>query len=123
MRTRLPHPIGETAAVPTLIAFLTLAAVLAGEQKPSRTGAPTHERAPRTASGAPDLQGIWDFATPVPLERPTWTTKYELTEPEAVEFTRRLNKERADSESTTSSYDHDLWYADGRDRKAYYTSL
>ena len=28
------------------------------------------QAAPRTAWGAPDLQGMWDFRTVTPLERP-----------------------------------------------------
>ncbi len=33
-------------------------------------GSATGQDAPRTAWGAPDLQGVWDFRTATPLERP-----------------------------------------------------
>ena len=45
-----------------------LAATSAGAQKPTRAvGASTSLRAP---DGRPDLQGVWDFRTVTPLERP-----------------------------------------------------
>src|SRR5215471_1463213 len=81
----------------------------------------------KTPDGRPDLQGVWDFTSQVPLERPAWMAgKYELTEAEAVEFTKRLNRERKDFESKWNEakvgYDLDFWFEDGRDRKAYFTS-
>ena len=33
-------------------------------------GPATGQDAPRTPWGAPDLQGVWDFRTPTPLQRP-----------------------------------------------------
>jgi hypothetical protein len=43
--------------------------------------------APRTVDGQPDLQGIWDFRTVTPLERPAELAGKEfLTEKEAAEF-------------------------------------
>ncbi len=42
---------------------------------------------PRTASGAPDLQGVWDFRSLTPMERPTELGDTEiLTEEEAAGF-------------------------------------
>src|SRR5881396_291623 len=56
---------------------------------------------PRTPWGEPDLQGIWDFATITPLERPNELAgKTVLTEQEAAEFERqtleRRNQDRRD---------------------------
>ena len=45
-----------------LLVFTTVAASAAGPE-------PKY-RAPRTADGHPDLQGVWNFATGVPLQRP-----------------------------------------------------
>ena len=46
--------------------------------------------APRTAWGAPDLGGIWDFRTITPLERPaTLKDKPVLTAEEAAEFAQQ----------------------------------
>ena len=48
---------------PILVVILTCVAASAGAQD-------TKYRAPRTESGHPDLQGVWNFDTGVPLERP-----------------------------------------------------
>src|SRR5262245_58131130 len=38
----------------------------------------------RTASGAPDIQGVWNYGTMTPLERPAqWAEKEVLTQEEA----------------------------------------
>ena len=57
---------------------------------------------PRTSWGAPDLQGVWDFRTITPLERPANLTGREfLTEEEAAAYaegqSRRLNRDLIDS--------------------------
>ncbi len=63
----------------TVIAGLVLAPMLAAGQS---TDAPA---APRTAWGQPDLQGIWDFRTITPLQRPEDRGDQEfLTEEEAA---------------------------------------
>ena len=54
------------------------------------------QEAPRTAWGDPDLQGVWDFRTLTPLERPeelgdkAFLTAEEATEREQAEFDRNL---------------------------------
>src|SRR5688572_3597913 len=49
----------------------------------------------RTAWGHPDLQGIWDFRTVTPMERPPELAgKATLTAEEAVELERRLVESR-----------------------------
>ena len=45
--------------------------------------------APRTPDGKPDLQGIWDFRTVTPMERPAeFANKPVLTEQEAAAYDR-----------------------------------
>ena len=39
---------------------------------------------PRTPDGQPDLQGVWDFRTMTPLERPTDQEQAFLSEEEAA---------------------------------------
>ena len=51
---------GRSAAAAALAAGLVVLAA----------GPATGQDAPRTAWGAPDLQGVWDFRTATPLERP-----------------------------------------------------
>ena len=51
------------------------------KKAPAKSGA-----AMKTADGQPDLQGIWDFRTVTPLERPVeFGDKEFLTEKEAEE--------------------------------------
>jgi hypothetical protein len=62
---------------------------------------------PHTEWGDPDLQGVWNFATLTPLERPTKLTGKEvLTDEEAAEFKRQTLEERA---STLSTGDREWW--------------
>ncbi len=64
--------------------------------------------APRTDWGAPDLQGIWDFRTITPMERPEdLGDKAFLTEEEAAERERRAVER-----------DIELWEADARRTEA-----
>jgi hypothetical protein len=47
-------------------------------------------RLPRTAEGHPDLQGVWNYATVTPLERPNdLGAKTVLSDEEAAEFEQR----------------------------------
>ena len=69
--------VGRSMAALSIVALLGLAALPAA--------APAQD-APRTAWGAPDLQGVWDFRTITPLQRPEdLGDKAFLTEEEAVE--------------------------------------
>jgi hypothetical protein len=64
----------------TTLALLALATQLVSAQ----------EAAPVTAWGAPDVQGVWDFRTITPLERPAELAGKEvLTEEEAAAFQQR----------------------------------
>src|SRR6267378_6370642 len=68
------------AAVGTVAALVALA---------NSTAAPSAapSRVPRTAWGKPDLQGVWDFRTITPLERPQNQVGREfLTEAEAAKL-------------------------------------
>jgi hypothetical protein len=50
-------------------------------------------RPPRTPWGHPDLQGVWDYRTLTPLERPTALSgKQFLTDEEAANFEREENR-------------------------------
>ena len=61
-------------------------AVLAGILAPLVAAAQSTER-PRTSWGAPDLQGVWDFRTITPLERPDDLDRKDvLTDEEAAQL-------------------------------------
>ena len=54
----------------------------------------------RTAWGAPDLRGIWDFRTITPLERPNdLAGKQVLTETEAEELEKETAQRRVEADS------------------------
>lgn len=55
---------------------------------------------PRTAWGDPDLQGVWDYWTFTPLERPKeFADKATLTEQEAVQLAQRLRDQAIGSDA------------------------
>jgi hypothetical protein len=55
--------------------------------------AQTKPAAPRTAEGHPDLQGIWNFSTITPLERPAeFANKPFLTDAERNEYEQQMLK-------------------------------
>lgn len=85
------------AILPLAIALASLApAFVSGQSNPSSasiTGAGRSWTAPRTAYGQPDLQGIWDFRTITPLERPrALGDKAFFTEAEAATFEKEENR-------------------------------
>jgi hypothetical protein len=64
--------------------------------------------APRSTSGQPDLQGIWNFSTITPLERPAeFAGKEFLTEAEAAAFEART-VQRNNRDTRESSADADV---------------
>ena len=72
---------------------------------------------PRLDNGRPDLQGIWDFRTITPLQRPEqYGTQAILTEEEAAEFEvarrEQLNRDNFTDETTTGDY-NEFWYDRG----------
>ena len=72
----MPHPKFVLAAAGVLLA---LAPVLPVAQ--------TTTALPRTADGHPDLQGVWDFRSATPLERPARFAGREfMTAEEIVEY-------------------------------------
>ena len=93
------------------IGLLVLTAGVSPGQAPKRAGT-----APRTPWGEPDLQGIWDFATITPMERPTELAGKEvLTEEEAVEREAQAAQRRVDRpprQGDTGSYNQ-FWFDSG----------
>ncbi len=92
----------RAAGVPLLLAAVALAPAAAGAQ----TGASGPQR---TAWGDPDLQGVWDFRTITPMERPAELAgKALLTAEEAAGFeareNRRQNRDLVDPEQGGAIY-------------------
>ncbi len=95
----------SVATVVMVIAVVTLFPALTAAQATSSA------EAPRTAWGQPDLQGIWDFRTITPLQRPEELADKEfLTAEEAANAEQEtinrnealLNREARRTESTAS---------------------
>ena len=82
------------------VAVVSTVAV-SGQATPPRpsTNAAASGGVPRTPDGKPDLQGIWDFRTVTPMERPAeFADKPFLTEREAAAYEKRITEQRnADS--------------------------
>ena len=101
-------------------AVLVMAPIgVAGQTVSASASASSDASPPRTAWGAPDLQGVWSSATVTPLERPTDLADKEfLTEEEAAEYSRqqvaRRNTDirRAGVRDVTSAYNNH-WYDRG----------
>ena len=78
-------------------------------------------QAPRTADGRPDLQGVWDFRSLTPLERPEAIADQDVfTEEEAAQFTEErlaaLDKDQPgpDGRIPLSGGYNDFWWDYGR---------
>ena len=88
-----------------LTAAICLAATTAGAQ-------PAATDAPRTAWGAPDLGGIWDFRTMTPLERPRdLEDKAVWTAEEAAAYEANV-LERRDRNPLSATSVHAAWWLD-----------
>ncbi|MCY4598510.1 MAG: hypothetical protein OXF27_01130, partial [Acidobacteria bacterium] len=75
---------------------LRAAVVAVGLLLPLGAAAQDNNEVPRTAWGAPDLQGVWDFRTLTPFERPAELQDKDVyTDEEVAEFEARRNAEIA----------------------------
>ena len=109
---------------------LAFVSVLALPAPVAAQGATAADAAPRTAWGAPDLGGIWDFRTLIPLERPSaFEGRDTLTAEEAAVFEQRtiegLNR---DNRSSSAAADvegayNDFWWDWGSELTGNRTSL
>ena len=104
-------------ATPIMVITLLLLAPLPGAAQSDESSAP-----PRTPWGAPDLQGVWDFRSMTPLERPPELAgKKVLTDEEAAAFEQQrleaLDKDRRDEEGKIplSGGYNDFWWDYGRE--------
>ena len=85
---------------------------------------------PRTAWGDPDLQGVWDYWTFTPLERPKeFAGKAILTDAEHAELLKRLSRqaaavdEQGPPKGDTGGYSQEAWTDRARGTALKQTSL
>ena len=108
--------------------FARLLTVLALAALASAAGAQTatSPAAPRTPWGAPDLQGVWDFRSLTPLERPEELAGSEtFTAEQAAEFAEETIRRRsrdADTSDRVVPY-NDFWFDEGTSVTTERTSL
>jgi hypothetical protein len=105
MRTRFDAPIVAIAI--TLVAVVLAMVPARGE---AQTGSGRGQDVLRTPWGDPDLQGVWDFRTITPLERPSeMAGKSVLTAEEAAAFEQQLldaqDKDRRASDGISAQRD------------------
>jgi hypothetical protein len=102
----MAHPKLVVAAVGLAVA-LASAAPVAQKKEPGL---------PRTPDGHPDLQGIWDFRSATPLERPARFAGREFMTPEEVREYERLALAREDGrppdDSRSEQSVHPVWWLD-----------
>jgi len=95
---------------------LALGAALATASPVAQTAKQT--ALPCTADGHPDLQGVWDFRSATPLERPARFAGREFMTPEEVVEYERLALEREDgrppddARSIDEQSVHPVWWLD-----------
>jgi hypothetical protein len=84
----------RTIGLSAVTALALLApAPLAAQSAANTTAAAPTPTVPRTADGRPDLQGVWDYRTITPLERPKELgTKEFFTAAEAAAYEQNENK-------------------------------
>ena len=119
MTRRFLKSAGAAAVAFTLLAFLPSA--VAGQ-----------DASFRTPDGHPDLQGVWNFSTATPMERPPdLAEQATLTEEEAAAWEQRLAEQRAANESEREDaplgarlgYSVRVWFEHGHALSEQRTSL
>ena len=99
-----------------LAVLLTVLAVVAFV--PAQAGAQTAAsmEPPRTPWGAPDLQGVWDFRSLTPMERPEELADIEtFTAEQAAEFAEETIRSRSRDNDTSDRVVpyNDFWFDEG----------
>ena len=101
--------LGAVAVV--IVATVLMSSAAGGQSQPDGDTIQSGWTPPRTAWGAPDLQGVWDYRTMTPLERPReFAGKAVFTDEEAAAYQARTLEEQADYDRSPSV--HAKWWLD-----------
>src|SRR5262249_20628481 len=94
MSRRVLALLAAVAVITSISGFVAIAEAARGQRDQiSLSDTKSKVAAPRTPWGHPDLQGIWDYRTITPLERPSALSgKQFLTDEEAAAFEREENR-------------------------------
>ena len=98
------------ATLLTVLAIATFAPAQAAAQTPESM------EPPRTPWGAPDLQGVWDFRSLTPMERPEELADTEtFTAEQAAEFAEETIRRRSRDNDTSDRVVpyNDFWFDEG----------
>ena len=108
MSHRCATSIGVLAVV---IALVSLAPRVSGQNQPAKTNT---WKTPRTPDGQPDLQGVWNYASGTPLERPeAFAGRPFLKDDEVAEAEKQL-QERGKAQTTLVTLDTDHVFSTAR---------
>ncbi len=106
-----------------LLTVLAIAAVVPAETVAQADGS---MEPPRTPWGAPDLQGVWDFRSLTPMERPEELADTEnFTAEQAAEFAEETIRTRSRDNDTSDRVVpyNDFWFDEGTSVTTERTSL
>ena len=103
-----------------------VAALAIGGLAPGLAGAQTAEDTPRLPWGAPDLQGVWDFRSLTPMQRPEELADREVfTAEQAADFAEETIRRRSRDNDTSDRVVpyNDFWFDEGTSVTTDRTSL
>ena len=103
--------VDSTRVATVMVATMLVSSAAGGQSQPDGDTIQPGWTPPRTAWGAPDLQGVWDYRTMTPLQRPREFAGQALfTDEEAAAYQARTLEEQADYDRSPSV--HAKWWLD-----------